>query len=516
MGVQAASALDYAHRLGVVHRDVKPANLLLDAHGTVWVTDFGLAQIYVDTGLTQPGDMLGTLRYMSPEQASGRAVVLDQRTDVYSLGVTLYELLTLHRAIEGETRAELLHNILTVDPGPLRAVDRAIPAELETIIAKAVAKEPGERYASARELADDLERFLRDEPIRARPPSTRDKAVKWLRRHRAVAVSAFAVTLLAAIALLVTTVLVARANALERKERERANLSMKQARDAVDFFTDFAANELPKDPSFLRARRELLDRAMAFHQEFLEQRKDDPSVAGELKAAQQRVTSLLAELAAVNDIERLRFSKRLLQNALVRQELALSEEQLAALGEIWQTEFPRPMSQPVSEFARLTAERRRELIESAVAASDGELERVLLPAQLQRLREIARQGRGIYAMEDSEVARALALTPDQKRKLRAAQASLETPTLRPMPATTMPSPSRQHRPSPHHDDEERRQRNQTALSEVLTSLSPRQVDTWHALVGEPSKVYIPYESFGRRGGPGGPPPPPTREPGSRD
>ena len=104
LGLQAAEALEYAHQVGVVHRDIKPANLLLDVQGTLWITDFGLAQLQSDSGLTQPGDMLGTFRYMSPEQASGNAVVLDQRTDIYSLGQTLYELLTLERAVRGETR----------------------------------------------------------------------------------------------------------------------------------------------------------------------------------------------------------------------------------------------------------------------------------------------------------------------------------------------------------------------------------------------------------------------------
>ena len=146
LALQAAEALDYAHRLGVVHRDIKPANLLLDMRGTLWVTDFGLARMYADNSLTQPGDLIGTLRYMSPEQASGRAVVLDQRTDIYSLGITLFELLTLERAVTGLTREQLLHQINDVDAAPARSINKAVPQELETIVVKATAKDPADRY----------------------------------------------------------------------------------------------------------------------------------------------------------------------------------------------------------------------------------------------------------------------------------------------------------------------------------------------------------------------------------
>ena len=184
-GIQAAEALDCAHSLGVVHRDVKPANLLVDVAGRLWVTDFGLAQIHSDARLTMTGDLVGTLRYMSPEQALARHLVIDHRTDVYSLGATLYEVLTLEPAFAGTDRQELLQRIAFKEPTPPTRVHRAIPAELETIVLKAMEKKPSQRYATAQELADDLQRWLDDQPIRARRPSPFQQIRRWARRNRA-------------------------------------------------------------------------------------------------------------------------------------------------------------------------------------------------------------------------------------------------------------------------------------------------------------------------------------------
>jgi tetratricopeptide (TPR) repeat protein len=185
LGIEAAEALDHAHQTGVVHRDVKPANLLLDGSGHLWVTDFGLAQFTSDVHLTVSGDLVGTVRYMSPEQALAQRVVIDHRTDVYSLGATLYELLTLRPAFGGNNREELLRQIAFEEPVAPRRLARQVPVELETVVLKAMAKNPAERYATARALADDLGRFLRDEPIQARRPSLTQRARKWARRHRA-------------------------------------------------------------------------------------------------------------------------------------------------------------------------------------------------------------------------------------------------------------------------------------------------------------------------------------------
>jgi serine/threonine protein kinase len=197
-GIEVAEALEHAHQLGVVHRDVKPANLMIDGRGKLWVADFGLARTAANTGLTMSGDLVGTLRYMSPEQALAKRVVIDHRTDVYSLGATLYELLTLEPAFSGTDRQELLRQIAFEEPKVPRRVNKAIPAELEAIVLKALEKNPADRYATAKELADDLRRWLDGRLIQARPPTLRQRTQKWLRRHPAVVRSAMVVVLLAA------------------------------------------------------------------------------------------------------------------------------------------------------------------------------------------------------------------------------------------------------------------------------------------------------------------------------
>ncbi len=190
---------------------------MVDASGHLWITDFGLAQVQTDAGITMTGDILGTLRYMSPEQASGRSRVTDHHTDIYSLGVTLYELLTLRPPFAGDDRQEILRQITSEDPAPPRHSNRAIPQDLETIVLKAMAKEPPARYATAQEMADDLKRFLADEPIRARAPTLAERAAKWARRHRPVVQAAVAMLLMAVVLLSVAVVWVMSA----RKETER-------------------------------------------------------------------------------------------------------------------------------------------------------------------------------------------------------------------------------------------------------------------------------------------------------
>jgi eukaryotic-like serine/threonine-protein kinase len=197
LGIQAAEALDHAHAMGVLHRDIKPSNLLIDSHGGLWITDFGLARFRDDSGLTLTGDLVGTLRYMAPELAMGGRMSFDPRSDIYALGATLYELLTLRPVFDGQDRRELFRQITQDEPVSPRRIDRAIPRDLETIVMKAMDKEPERRYTAASELAEDLRRFLTDQPILARPLSPWERAARWGRRHRVVLMTVASVVLVA-------------------------------------------------------------------------------------------------------------------------------------------------------------------------------------------------------------------------------------------------------------------------------------------------------------------------------
>lgn len=236
LAADVADALEYAHSMGIVHRDIKPGNLLIEPQGKAWVADFGLAQLETDAGLTMTGDVLGTLRYMSPEQAGGHSGLVDPRSDVYSLGLTLYELLTLRPAFSAQERSKLFQQIASEDPPRLRQVIPSAPRDLETIVLKASAKSAQDRYATAGEFAADLRRFLDDQPIRARPPGIWEIANKWRRRNQAV-VATLLTTLVLTIAFAGVFLFRERsatfaALAAERAQRAAANTERSNALDA--------------------------------------------------------------------------------------------------------------------------------------------------------------------------------------------------------------------------------------------------------------------------------------------
>jgi serine/threonine protein kinase len=299
LGLQAALGLEHAHQAGIVHRDIKPGNLLVDQGLHLWITDFGLARILDDAGnLTLSGDLVGTLRYMSPEQTLAKLGIVDQRSDIYSLGVTLYELATLEPAFRGQDRQELLRQIAEDEPVPPRRLNPAIPEPLETILLKAITKELTGRYATAQEMADDLERFLANRPIAARRPSRTKRLGRWLRRHQRIAAGAVAAGFLAVLVLATSWFIILQ----ERNEAERR---AQQALQAVDeMYTQVAQRWWQQQPFMEQVQREFLLKALHYYEDFSKERGSTPYLRLETARAASRVGDIqhkLGELAKAED-----------------------------------------------------------------------------------------------------------------------------------------------------------------------------------------------------------------------
>jgi eukaryotic-like serine/threonine-protein kinase len=514
LGQQAAEALEHAHQMGIVHRDIKPANLLVDARGNIWLTDFGLAQFHADAGLTFTGDLVGTLRYMSPEQALGGRAVIDHRTDVYSLGITLYEILTLHPPFTGADRQDLLQQIASEDPRLPRAMDRAIPVELETIILKAIAKSPSDRYATAQDMADDLRWFLEYKPIRARRPSLADKSRKWARRHRHLVASAVAVLAVATAGLLVGIVLIAREQAKTetayRLERRRAaELLAKQAqsdenfrlaRQAVDSLAVLGASG-SYSPQATELRKEVLQRALNYYQTFIEQRQGDPSSAVDLQAARARVENILGDLSTVDAYNRHAFRHMLIRERSVEKELGITADQAAKSFELGHQMMTR-RDELASKSVNLDPADRQRRFDELTRATDNGLAAFLSAKQLRRLGQIALQVRGVRAFADAEVADSLRLTTEQKNAIRA--------VLDRLPRAALPRFA--HDRDAEREQESDQQTSDRLVQEIVGRLTPAQRAKWQEMIGPPFKGEL---FFPRRGppGPAGPDGPMERGPG---
>jgi serine/threonine protein kinase/WD40 repeat protein len=315
VGVQVAQALDYAHKEGVIHRDVKPSNLLLDADGRVWVTDFGLAKTD-GTALTQTGDIVGTVRYMAPERFNGWS---DPRSDVYSLGLTLYEMLALRPAFAGSEQMRVMQQVLHEEPPGLRRIDPNLPRDLETVVVKALDKEPSRRYQTAADLGADLQRFLDDRPILARRIGLPERAWRWGKRNPALAATA-ALTMVALLAVTVVSVCFAAAQARSAEEQKRLSDDLRGALDNSQRLTeklDVALKETRR-----HAARSSLDRGRSLMER------------GHLHEAMLWLARAL-ELAPAEDNDVAHYA---------RASLAALEADSPALHALWQPQHPGPVS----------------------------------------------------------------------------------------------------------------------------------------------------------------------------
>ncbi len=332
IGVDIASALHYAHQHGVLHRDIKPSNILLDRDGIVWVTDFGLAKLADVDDLTKTGEMLGTLRYMAPEQMDG---ITDHRSDIYSLGLILYELLALRPAFDETKQSKLISQRANEGVPRLRHRNPQIPRDLETIVLTACAIDPKHRYSTAEQCQQDLQRFLEGEPISARRISTTERCLRWCYRNPAIAsMSAVAALLLVTVAVVSATAYVQTRAALNvaqtaTQDAKLAQLDEQRARDQAEknlsvavaafesIFDNVAKRGIPQSLSFQLEGQDatsfqsmltdddaqLLQQLLSFYQQFAVENVAVPSLKEKIVTAYQRMGQIqyrLGQSSAAN------------------------------------------------------------------------------------------------------------------------------------------------------------------------------------------------------------------------
>ncbi|SMP39738.1 hypothetical protein SAMN06265222_101355 [Neorhodopirellula lusitana] len=310
---EAALAIDHAHANGVIHRDIKPSNLLIDESGKLWVTDFGLARFSRNKSMTRSGAVVGTFRYMSPEQASGNPVAVDHRSDIYGLGATFYELFT-GRKLYGD-EAVISHGLrINVEPMQLRKFNREISKDLETILIKCLALDPNDRYPSAAELADDVSRCIDGRPIQARRPSVTDRVTKWTTRHkRSVAVSVGSACVLLIVSLVATARFAKQGSDLRSALRladERlivandnlrdANENFRETQEVLDHFGLMAAEELRGIAGVEKLREQLVEDLLRHYERRVARMESKAEFAMDVADTHIRAARIIEEVGAVD------------------------------------------------------------------------------------------------------------------------------------------------------------------------------------------------------------------------
>lgn len=467
----AAEALEYAHSCGIVHRDVKPGNLLLDIRGKLWITDFGLAHITTGEHVTQTGEMLGTMRYMSPEQASGSRGVIDHRSDVYSLGATLYEMLTGEPVFNGGDRQSLLHQVLNGDPRPLRQINRAIPEEIETITLKALRHSPSDRYQTAQEFADDLHRYLNEMPIAARNPTLIEKTRKWMRRHPTTVLSMLFAMCFAMILFAIATAVVTRQKSLTQQSLQQAERRLATAQAAADEMISLAENEFSMTPMEETLRLRLLSSALIYYQALI----DDPDLSAttlvELRTTRDKVQKVHDDLTLLRDDRHLAY----LANPTVVADLKLDPIQMEQLSKVGSF-----VSESEDDDLRVKEAQERKLT----------VNRILTPNQRMRLKQIATQLRGPSAILELLISGDLKLTESQMSAIQSSiMGHLLSKTDTPMGTMAMKTLQESSNavankgnsfgPDALMDAETK----QEVVSVILEQLTPEQRQAWSNIIG---------------------------------
>jgi serine/threonine protein kinase/tetratricopeptide (TPR) repeat protein len=411
IGVEVAEALDHAHSQGILHRDIKPSNLIQDNNGNVWVADFGLAKALDDHELTTAGELLGTIRYMAPERFGGNC---DARSDLYALGITLYELAALGPAHVALDRYQLIDEMRHKDPAALGKRVPGIPRDLETIIHKAIAREPARRYASASDLADDLRRFLDDRPILARLPSPAERVIRWCKRNRWA--SAFLVALVFGVIASVWQAI--RATAAERiariaettarSERDRAQRARDRAMVAVrELLLLQNGHEAAMQSEEMRSsRKTLIDAGVRESRALVQELEGDPQAGLQLVGAYHSLSRI--ELEAGERPRAIESARRAVAVAESVHERDKTAETARSLGAALQ-QLSAALPDPVAN--ELAAKRSNAILEAALtmipSGNDEEWKRMIAANHINMGQRNSDQGRFAEAIDHLQAARAL-------------------------------------------------------------------------------------------------------------
>jgi len=535
--VQVCQAVQHAHQKGIIHRDLKPTNVLVclyDDKPVPKVIDFGLAKaagvkLTDRTLFTEFGSIVGTLEYMSPEQAKLNQLDIDTRSDIYSLGVLLYELLTgttplrkerfqdtavleVLRLIREEEPQRPSVRLSTIKGLPAVAANRGLPAselsglvrgELDWIVMKALEKDRNRRYETANELALDIERFLHNELVQACPPSAWYRLYKFGRRNRGtvLAASLLLLALLAGIVGTTAGLLQARSSAkAERLALLDAQAKQKLTEDAIaaeearfalarrlaDEMIQIAEEETAEGRGQQqRLRRRLLESAVAYYQEFIDLRRDNPNAQADLESTRNRVQAILADLTLMRDA----FRHLLLTHRDVQDDLKLSAEARTRLTIVLSDIHEGPHDSPPGRKGQPGGDDRSRQMLREMRAHETAIAGILSPAQLARLQQIALQIRGAEALQEPEVVAALNLSREQRTQLRSicgprpsrhhglgrdSEPNSSEVNLVAGREGKHNEPPSWHGPGHHHEAE---------MLKALALLTPEQANRWHELTG---------------------------------